>query len=500
MTSRHRQSGLLRVLRAAGGIYVGAALIACIVVYLGIVSVFTERSAAVLGTTPEGIYGHWILMTLGAALLVNIVLATILRIPRRVDALGAWCSHIGVIVTAAGCIWYLSAYVKGECLTQRTPDDWTPITSFYQTDTLALYAGRPGLQRGVMTELPGLDPLDRRVTIPLDVPAAGPDGIRLRVTGLVRRPLYSRTWANDSPNPVPAVRLEIADGAAGGLERFVLCPSYAGSLQRAGRGFVTVYHAGVTPAHLARLATPIDAADGPGMPHDILLIVTGPEIEPTAVVLAPDGGRWKGALKPGEALAVPLAGREVRLTLTEVLTHAAPHVRAVPVPGRSRDDIAARVEIAAGNFHRTTYLPFAMFESDATPQRVDVPGGGYVLLTFSRKRIDLPAMLQVTAAEYQTQRASHVPKDYICRVTILAGGQRRDDVLRLNEPVHLGRFQISQGRWDNRDLGNPGWILLLVATRPGLGVIWLGCILMCLGFPYAFYVKPLLRRRREGRA
>jgi hypothetical protein len=142
-------------------------------------------------------------------------------------------------------------------------------------------------------------------------------------------------------------------------------------------------------------------------------------------------------------------------------------------------------------------VPFAAYEHLAPPQMIDLPGNRAVWLTFSRERIALPATLHVRRAEYQTYPASGIPKDYRCEVQIVSGGVRRSETLSLNNPVHVGAFQFSQGSWA-ADPHDPTQIFLIAATRPGLWAIWTGCILICLGFPIAFYVKPLLMRGRPG--
>jgi hypothetical protein len=157
-----------------------------------------------------------------------------------------------------------------------------------------------------------------------------------------------------------------------------------------------------------------------------------------------------------------------------------------------------QLEVKVGNWRREMLVPFIAYEEFAPPQMMDLPGNRAIWLNFSRSRVKLPATLQVKSATYETYPASGIPKDYICQVDTIAGARRTSETLSLNNPVTIGGFQFSQGSWDPPGSDQPTQIIFGAASRPALPVIWLGCILICLGMPYAFYVKPLLMRRRRA--
>jgi hypothetical protein len=249
------------------------------------------------------------------------------------------------------------------------------------------------------------------------------------------------------------------------------------------------------------------------MPYERAMLLTGREIEPTLAVVRPDGSRWHGRLEVGKVLDVPLAGRTVRIAPLRFFEHAAKVYELEPQgagqggDGR-RDDGSPHdaeggphdlggpvlsVTARAGDWKRTTFVPLAAYEHLAPPLLVDLPGNRAVWLGFSRRREDLPATIKVISAEYLTYPASGIPKDYRCRVEILSGGQRRPETLSLNHPVQVGAFQFSQNSW-GPDPAHTLQISLGAASRPGLWAVWTGCILICLGLPIAFYVKPLLMR------
>jgi len=471
-------------------------LLGGILIYLSVVSVFTAAAASFLGTTADGIYGHWILVTLGLLLCVNLTVSTVTRIPFRLERLGAWCSHAGVIILAASSIWYVVGKVRGDCVTTRS-GTWSEIDHFYLAETFAAYAGTGG---AALRQTP-ITGIDRRVSggiVGLDVPLAGcGDGLTARATGYMPHARWGYWWEDNSPNNIPAAMMGVKDGPA--EKTVVLSPSLPGFRQAVAAGYIMVYHPNATAEALKRLAKP---GPGPAVPHELALVLTGKEIPPSVVVVRPDGTRWQGRLHGNKTIDVPLAGRTVAIRLIRTFTNAGRRCRARPVgPQVKGPDVGPvlRVEAQAGSFRVVTFVPFATYEHISRPQLLPLPGNRALWLNFSRAKRPLPAAIRLTRAEYLTYPASVIPKDYVADVEISAGGQKRGETIRLNAPAMVGPYQISQGTWQNDRSGRPFAIVFLVATRPGLRVIWLGCTLICLGFPYAFYVKPLLLERRRRR-
>ena len=81
----------------------------------------------------------------------------------------------------------------------------------------------------------------------------------------------------------------------------------------------------------------------------------------------------------------------------------------------------------------------------------------------------------------------------------------REDTLKLNFPISVGRFRLHQSTWrpkeeTSSDYSDPSGIILGVADRPGILLVFAGSIALCLGFPFAFYIKPLILKRKSGRA
>ena len=83
--------------------------------------------------------------------------------------------------------------------------------------------------------------------------------------------------------------------------------------------------------------------------------------------------------------------------------------------------------------------------------------------------------------------------------------------LRLSSGLNPNQFKMSQAAWDqegwreSQKLADAGMLpaprarftILQVGNNPGIHIIALGGILMALGIPWAFYLKPYLVRREK---
>jgi hypothetical protein len=507
------QDALRMALSIMGSTWLGVGLIALIAVYLALASTMPLRLAGLLGIelfSLEGsvhseLYEYPPFVGLCLALCANLLVATLLRIRPRWHNLGALCCHGGVILLALGGLWYAARSFAGDNVTVRLDEGWTPIRYVYRKESFAAYVSDPDSRQPVPTPLRGVNPRKARV---LDVLLAGVgEGVEVRATRFVPRARVVEEWRDDSPAAVAAVRIRVTDGDQ--TATVVLCPAAQGPQPIAGPGFLLAYRPGLDAPRLKSFLEPADANQAPAMPRPLVLILTGPRIPATLAVMRPDRSRWHGRLEPGKALDVPVAGRTVRFEALDFFTHArrAYELAAGDSPPRPGEPEAMppagpvlRAEIRVGDWRRTTHVPFfayapeAPYEQFAPPQIIDLPGGRAVKLRFSRDRVPLPATLHVRSAQYQTYPASGIPKDYRCDVEVVSGGVRRRETLSLNHPVHVGPYQFSQGTWAE-DPHQPTRIFLTAASRPALPIIWAGCLLICLGLPVAFYLKPLLLGR-----
>jgi hypothetical protein len=501
-----------RILRAAGSGYLGLGLIAALAAYLTVVSLFQGPLARALSVGESGVYAFWPLPALGAMLCANLAVATATRVPLDLPHAGAWCSHAGVLVLAAGAAWYAAGTVEGACVTSGGAGKWREIDHVYLRHTAAVYVaeGEAGPWRA--TALADLDPDGPPPAAgarALDVAVEGvPFGTEARVVGVWWRAVEQVAWQPCGPNDAQGLRLHVAD--ADWRAEVVLSEEKGYQ----GRGYVIHHQPRVSPERLSQMAAAAARGESPVAGRDVAIIATGPRITPTLVVCrggdadaraatraatrpaastqASVGGAAPGRVLPvrrGEPLGLVLAGRRVRIDPQE-------YVRLVREVWQGP---VAHVEVREGGRRGGVELPLSMSVAAAEAATVALADGTVLRFVFARRRAPLGATVRLLRAEYETFPGSRVPKDYRCEVEISpSGGGARRAVLSLNRPLSVGGYQLSQGAW-LPDPETPREIVLSARKRPGMPVIWLGCAMIVLGFAYALCVKPLLLRRKEGR-
>jgi hypothetical protein len=256
-------------------------------------------------------------------------------------------------------------------------------------------------------------------------------------------------------------------------------------------------------------------------------------------------------------------GATVDLKLAERWAHARRIERPVPVPVPERDisllgshtDAFIAVEISADGlggreaWSDVIWLPFTKYmgiQRDTT-RRVVLPDGREVQLAFGRLQRPFPDFT-VSMIDFQMISYDHrgAPRDYqsVVRVAPVIEATERgrgfsayEHLIKLNEPLRapfhwdpeanrvsnlvrrLGaglnpnQFKLSQAGWDRAgwqetqaaaDRGElPGprvsFTILGVGNNPGIHVIAFGSVLMGIGIPWAFYLKPWMVRREKER-
>lgn len=129
-----------------------------------------------------------------------------------------------------------------------------------------------------------------------------------------------------------------------------------------------------------------------------------------------------------------------------------------------------------------------------------VPDGRKCYIELTPMRNPLPATIQLVGAEFDRYPGTNIARDYISHVVVTQPGREPLRAsISLNQPLTVGPFRISQNSWDMRNPDSPEFVAFGVSTQPGLEYIWAGCILLGVSMPYAFYVKPILVRRRRRR-
>lgn len=199
---------------------------------------------------------------------------------------------------------------------------------------------------------------------------------------------------------------------------------------------------------------------------------------------------------------------------------------------------------------RVVWLPFTKYIGlgMGTERDLALPDGRRLRLAFGRRQHTLPGFA-VQLADFQMISYDHrgSPRDYqsVIRVIPTSDGSSQggpkfeayEHVTKLNSPLQApfewsddrswfanaaGRlasrlsprqFKFSQAGWDaegwrqtqaQADAGQlprpfASFTILGVGNNPGIHLIALGGIMMSVGIPWAFYIKPLIMKRRKAK-
>lgn len=274
-------------------------------------------------------------------------------------------------------------------------------------------------------------------------------------------------------------------------------------------------------------------------------------------VMRPRGGAGDGkpvaltGLKPGFVISLgPVAG----LRIAERWAHATAVEYPMPVPENQRDNkelgthrnAAIAIEIVKGESKQVVWLPFSQYAltEQQNARHVELSDGTHITLAFGRYWRSLPDLqLQLADFHMYSHDFGGPTQDFRSDLVVLKGKPGTDKTsmeLRytsLNDPLLVRvpfrpregassltnfvgwmvsgiaptQYKFSQAGWDPEgwnktqaevDAGTrkrpfAGWTILGVGNNPGIYVIAAGAIMMVVGIPWAFYVKPYIMKRRK---
>jgi hypothetical protein len=264
----------------------------------------------------------------------------------------------------------------------------------------------------------------------------------------------------------------------------------------------------------------------------------------TRDVVAPDASDAHGAPKleddsikvtyePGNGLAL-VAERQslaidggITVRVDDLMERAVFESKPLVIPKEQRErdamEIFSQIRLAAPN-GEPEWLPFNRWVFDAPervlrrspyePRTVRLADGREVEVLFSRQR--LPLETKISLEEFVltahvggfTGRQGTI-RDYTSRVRFKDEGDPAWDEpvsVSVNEPIEHDGFWYFQAQWDPPDMtpaegqrasAGLNYTVLGVGNRNGVYTQLIGCCISVLGMIYAFYVKPVIKRRRQ---
>lgn len=262
-------------------------------------------------------------------------------------------------------------------------------------------------------------------------------------------------------------------------------------------GIVMEYSPGVRPA-------PVTIVGGP-TEDDLRLIVASFGEPPRSQTIA-----------VGESVSI---ASQITLTVLRHAAHTSVVTKPMIVPRNQRNrDARARlsmiqVELPGAGESRSHWLEYHDWPiPDSThslgrvvyrPLRVALDDGRTVELMFSRRRLRLPSPVALDDFVMETHVGGYTGQNLsILNWTSHIRFQTDDGwceplAVSVNDPKAFGGLWYFQAQWDPPSESSAGrnFTVLGVGSRHGVHVMLIGCCVAVAGMIWAFYVKPVLKRR-----
>ncbi|RMG44596.1 MAG: hypothetical protein D6718_09730 [Acidobacteria bacterium] len=241
-----------------------------------------------------------------------------------------------------------------------------------------------------------------------------------------------------------------------------------------------------------------------------LTLVAGP-VGLHAIVVDGAGQVTHRPAKLGVPVVFPFD--DLQVTIAAVSEKARKVLRPVVIPWRERDRkagmayAAVQVEIAGPQGAERYWVRYSHYAHPSRagffPQRVTLPDGRAIELLFSRRTLPLPAPVALEAFQLETYTGGTRERDYISLVRFREDGGWSDiKEIRSNQPTAYRGWWFFQSTWDppvpQANYAGMNYTGLGVGNRHGVAIMLWGSLLTVFGTFWAFYIKPILLRRRRA--
>ncbi len=235
----------------------------------------------------------------------------------------------------------------------------------------------------------------------------------------------------------------------------------------------------------------------------------------------PRGRMLDRVVSRGETLEI-IPGISVKVE--SFLTHAVAEEKPYIVPPSSRERNAKesfamiRLEVGAGPQLQSKWVPFTQYvfpdpqyayggRFAYSPERFRLADGKEIEVVFSRQRLSLPNPIAMEDFELDTHIGGYTGststiRNYVSRLRFLDQGEWTEpQPIAVNHPTEYGGYWYFQSMWDRPSQTDPtggmNYTGLGIGNRHGVYVQLAGCCIAVAGMLFAFYVKPMIKRRRH---
>ncbi|MBT4583603.1 MAG: hypothetical protein HOC93_00805 [Phycisphaerae bacterium] len=210
---------------------------------------------------------------------------------------------------------------------------------------------------------------------------------------------------------------------------------------------------------------------------------------------------------------------EVTITLSRAEPKTKNETRPTVVPPAQRDPSASnfysmvKLAIPTTTGAATSWLSFHQypFESQKDtvrrfrfePTVMHLPDGRAFEVLFSRRSAELPVPIALDSFEIDSHIggfSGRTPSVLNWRSLIrFMGEEEVEAAVSVNDPKTYGNYWFFQSQWDPPDSSSAGlnYTVLGVGNRFGVFPMLFGCCITVAGMIWAFYVKPMIKRKRQ---
>ncbi len=239
------------------------------------------------------------------------------------------------------------------------------------------------------------------------------------------------------------------------------------------------------------------------------LFIAGTPRGAEALLVSQGGQVLRQPLAPG-GTATMLNGA-LTITLNQLAQNARRVEKPVIVPVAERDAKAGpsysvvQVEVAHGGQRERTWLEYSPFDYRTRmgflPKRVQLAGLPPFDLLYTREWMRVPAPVALEDFRLEVFPGGTRERDFISLVRFGGtGGWSEPQEVHSNHPTEHEGWWYFQSTWDPPDPGSQyagmNFTGLGVGNRHGVGVLLLGSIMTVFGTFWAFYIKPIILKRR----
>ncbi len=210
---------------------------------------------------------------------------------------------------------------------------------------------------------------------------------------------------------------------------------------------------------------------------------------------------------------------EVTITIDRAEPYTISDTRPMIVPQLQRDPSASnrysmiQVVIPSKEGTVSTWLPYHhyAFESPKElvrrfqykPTTLRLPSGKIIEIMFSRQKenLEVPVALETFEVDSHLGGFTGSTSSILNWRSIVAflDGSDTEMAVSVNDPKSYGDYWFFQSQWDPPDSASQGlnYTVLGVGNRRGVFLMLFGCCLTVVGMIWAFYVKPIIKRKRQ---